>query len=137
MCNERKSVMLNNDLNSCQAPEESATTIWSAFCHLSALTGLLLPFLVPLGSMILAPALIWWIKRNLSTEVRHHSRNAVNFQLSATLLLLAAMALSTTAIGTTPFLLILFTDITLVLIAGVRAYHRLPYNYPLMIHWIK
>jgi len=63
-------------------PEQSRT--WAMFCHLSALAwiplavlGLPLPF-----ASILAPLILWAIRREQSEFIDYHGRESMNFQIS-------------------------------------------------------
>ena len=65
---------------------------WAIACHLSSLLwipltmiGLAIPF-----TNILAPALIWYIKKNDSELVDAHGKESLNFQISMTLYGIAA-----------------------------------------------
>ena len=59
---------------------------WAAWAHLGALCG----YLVPLGHLAL-PLIVGALKR--SVYVRHHAREAFNFQLSVSLAIMAGTAL--------------------------------------------
>ena len=51
---------------------------WCAFIHASALLGVFLHF----PGHILAPLILWLIKRDESPELDAHGKEAVNFQIS-------------------------------------------------------
>ena len=59
---------------------EQSEKIWAIICHLSALVGLLVPF-----GYILAPLLIWSIKKNFGSKFQTEARNVLSFCLSITL----------------------------------------------------
>src|SRR5699024_9637063 len=57
---------------------------WAMWCHLSALSGLVVPF-----GNVLAPLILWQMKRNEMPSVEEHGKESLNFQLSALIYLLA------------------------------------------------
>ena len=59
----------------------------------------LLGFLIP-GMNIVVPLLIWLTKRNESAFLDHHGREALNFQISLTLLAAIWLALKMIIVGT-------------------------------------
>ena len=59
---------------------------WAMWCHLAAIAGLLG---IPFGH-ILGPLVVWGFKRDLGSFVDDQGKEALNFQLSITLYLLAA-----------------------------------------------
>src|SRR6516162_5836973 len=61
-----------------QPPPENQVRLWNMLCHLSALAGLLaIPF-----ANVLAPLIIWQIKKNEFPSVEIHGKASVNFQLT-------------------------------------------------------
>jgi len=101
-------------------------------CHLSALSGYVIPF-----GNILGPLLVWQIKKDQIPSVVAHGKAALNFQLTVLLALIvgaaAAFILSFVCIG---FLLIpvLFAigicGIIFPIIAAVKANEGTEYRYP-------
>lgn len=118
--------------------EKDART-WAMWCHLSALSG----YIVPMGN-ILGPLIIWQLKKDQFQEVDRHGREALNFQLSVLIYLLGggvvAVLLSFFCIG---FLLIPalaavgIAALVLSIIAGVKASEGQFYEYPLNLRLIK
>lgn len=121
--------------------------MWSMLCHLSALSALIG---VPFGNII-GPLLIWQIKKVEIPEMEEHGKEALNFQITATIVFLGlAVAvfisglLSAFVIGL-PFLflfglLLLVVTIgwlVVTIIAAVKANEGELYRYPLTIRMIK
>lgn len=109
-------------------------------CHLSALAGLLgIPF-----ANIIGPLLVWQIKKNEYPSVDYHGKAALNFQITATLAIIAtgvvAIILSFFCIG---YLLlpvpglIAVGDLVFTIIAGIKANDGVDYKYPWSIDFIK
>src|SRR5947207_13127076 len=51
---------------------------WNVLCHASALLG----FFFPWGGHILAPLIVWLVKRGDSPEIDAYGNESINFQLS-------------------------------------------------------
>lgn len=68
--------------------------IWAMFCHLASLAwipltvvGLAIPF-----TNLIAPALIWFLKKEESEMIDQHGKESLNFQISMTIYGLSAFA---------------------------------------------
>jgi uncharacterized Tic20 family protein len=130
---------------------------WAAICHLAAFAGLVIPF-----GNILGPLLIWLFKREESDLVDDQGKEALNFQISISIYLLAISVLTIlfgfifliTVAGGTPetglplgfgmLLLIVLLAAVIVLFAfvavivgAVRAGEGRYYRYPLSIKFIR
>lgn len=60
---------------------EKDVRLWSMLCHLTALTGLLIP---SFGAVV-GPLVVWLVKRNDHPTIDANGKEALNFQLSALL----------------------------------------------------
>lgn len=80
-------------------PDKEERTL-ALMAHLAGYAGLALPF----GS-VLGPALIYWLKRDESAYVEDQAREALNFQITLTLVALVAIPLVFVIVGV-PILLI-------------------------------
>lgn len=101
---------------------------WGIIVHAAAFTG----FIIPSGN-ILAPLLVWAIKKDESQFIDENGKQAVNFQITWTLLLIAAALSIAIGIGIVLFPLLLIAWFILVLIAIFRASGNNVYDYPLTI----
>jgi len=124
---------LNNKSN-----EQTSTSFtkdeknWAMYCHLSGLLGII----VPLGNIV-APLIIWQLKRDELPFVNDQGKEALNFQLSITIYLFVSAILILIIVGL--FLLIaigLFSTI-FAIIAAVNAADGIKYRYPLTLRLIK
>ena len=108
-------------------------------CHLLALCA----FLIPLGNII-GPLVIWLIKKDQMPFVNDQGKESLNFQITATIILTAALCISWILI----FILIGFLLLPLVAIAGlfvfiyavvgaIKASEGIAYRYPFSIKFIK
>ena len=106
--------------------------MWAMFCHLSAFAGLL----VPMVGNIVAPLVIWSVKKDEFPLVDDQGKEAVNFQISMTIYYIGAIVLSVIVIGI-PILIGLFLfDIIITIVAMVKAGEGVAYRYPLCIRFI-
>lgn len=106
--------------------------MWNMLCHISALSG----FLIPFGSVV-GPLLIWQIKKNEIPSTEVHGKAALNFQLTVLIVafgcLILGLLLAVIGIG---FLLILaaaaagFCGMIFAIIAGINANDGKDYKYP-------
>jgi len=124
---------MNN--NSSHIITDSDRTV-ASFAHLSAFTG----FLVPFGNLI-APTVIYFMKREESEFIAEHAREAINFQISMLIAFLAAWVLLFTIIGI-PFALVFMLaipiiNIVCIIIAAIKASDGERYEYPLTLRLLK
>ena len=68
--------------------------MWSTFAHLGFLAGLIIPF----GNVV-APLVIWLVYKDRSSYVEYHSKEALNFQLTVTIAMVASGILVLLLIG--------------------------------------
>jgi uncharacterized protein len=118
---------------------ESEARTWNMLCHLSALSGYVIPF----GNVI-GPLLVWQIKKNEIPSVEEHGKAALNFQLTILIAmftaLFAAFALWIVCIGVLfiPVIIaIAVCGIVFAIIAGIKANNGEPYRYPWRLTLIK
>lgn len=120
------------------APGESDVRMWNMWCHLSALSGLIVPF----GS-VLGPLLIWQLKKNEVPSVEVHGKAALNFQITVLIVVVVgavvAFALSFLCIGWLLFpvvMLIGLAGLVFSVIAGIKANDGIDYEYPFSLKLI-
>ncbi len=106
---------------------------WGMLCHLLTFCGLIG---IPFGN-ILAPLVIWLIKKTESEFVDYNGREALNFQISLTIYAIVTGALCFVFIGFLLIPVILIADIVLTIMATVKANNGELYKYPLTIRLIK
>jgi len=116
-----------------QTPNESQARTWNMLCHLSALSGLIVPFF----GNFLGPLLVWQIKKHEFPSVEAHGKAALNFQLTVLIAGVVvgafAFALSFLCVG---FLLIpgvvviVLCGLMFPVIAGIKANDGKDYQYP-------
>ena len=109
--------------------------MWAMFCHLGGLAGLV-PIVPAFGSII-APLVIWQVKKNEFPFVDEQGKEAVNFQISMLLYAIICIPLCFICIGVFLLAAVGIVDIVFLLIAAVKANNGERYRYPLSIRFIK
>jgi len=107
--------------------------MWAMFCHLA---GLALFLQIPLANII-APLIVWQIKKEDSPFIDEQGKEAVNFQISMTLYVFISFILLVACIGFVLLPLVIILDVVFLLIAAVKANDGFHYRYPLSIRFIK
>lgn len=111
---------------------DSESRKWGMFCHLSSFVGFILPF----GSII-APLIVWQMKKDVSLFVDEQGKEAVNFQISMGILMLISFVLVFLLIGFLFLGILAVMEIVCVIIAGIQANEGKSYRYPLTFRFIK
>ncbi|UZD95249.1 DUF4870 domain-containing protein [Pseudomonas corrugata] len=105
---------------------------WAMFCHLSALSGLVIPF----GTLI-GPLVLWQIKRESDPFIDAQGKEALNFQITVAIASLISFLLMIVVIGFFLFGLIAIGALVLTIIGGIKANEGQPYRYPFIWRLIK
>lgn len=111
---------------------------FALFVHLSALLG----FFIPFGNII-APLVMWQIKKNESAFIDDQGKEAVNFNLTLLIIGLALVLLTLITFGlgallTVPLGLALCVAwLVLAILAGIKANEGVAYRYPYILRLIK
>jgi len=106
---------------------------WATICHLSALVGLM-------GNgvgFLLAPLIVWLIKRDEHPFIDAQGKDAVNFQLTMFLALLVGAILALVLIGFVVMLVAGVLMTVLPIVAAVKSNRGESYSYPLTIRFIR
>jgi hypothetical protein len=104
---------------------------YAMFCHFSAFLGLLLPF----GSII-GPLVLWQIKKDESSFIDYHGKEALNFNITMAIVTLMCVLLMLVFIGFVLIFIAMMVWLVLIIIAGVKANDGLYYRYPFCIRII-
>lgn len=107
---------------------------WVLLSHLSAFGG----FIFPLGN-ILGPLLIWLLKKEKSSAVEAHAREALNFQISISIsiYILISSVLIIVGIGLVLVPILVVVQVVLIILAALAADRGEFYTYPITIRFIK
>ena len=103
--------------------------------HLLPLLGFLFP-----GMSILVPLLIWLFKRDKSSYIEHHAREALNFQITIALVVAIWIALKLMLVGLLllPLVPIIIIIVLILMIrAALKASDGEYYLYPFSLRLVK
>ena len=105
---------------------------WAMLSHFSALC----MFIFPFGN-ILAPLIIWLIKKDEMPFVEDQAKEVLNFQISMTIYIIGSIILIIVLIGI-PILIVLgIFNVIITIIAGIKANDGKSYRYPINLKLIK
>jgi uncharacterized Tic20 family protein len=105
---------------------------YAMLCHLATFSG----FVIPLGNII-GPLVVWKYKRSESPFIDRHGKEALNFQITLTLYLIASAVLIIVVIGIPLLIVGGLVGMMFTAIAALRASHGSEYRYPLTFRFVK
>ena len=105
--------------------------LWAMLCHISAFAGFLMPF-----GNIIAPLIIWLIKKDEYPLVSDQGKEAINFQITLTIYLFASAILIILVIGIPLLIGLVFFGFIVTVIAAIKASEGERYRYPMTIRFI-
>ncbi|MFT7670874.1 MAG: putative Tic20 family protein [Planctomycetota bacterium] len=111
---------------------DSASTNWALAAHLSGL----LAYVTGLGG-ILAPMVIWLIKKDEDEFVGRHALEAVNFQITVFIACVVSIPLIFVIIGIPMILLVALFQVVFSIIAALTAAQGSEYRYPWTLRLVK
>ena len=105
---------------------------WAMLCHFSSLC----MFIFPFGN-ILAPLIIWLIKKDEMPFVEDQAKEVLNFQISMTIYFIGSIILIIILIGIPILIGLGIFNIIITIIAGIKANDGKSYRYPINLKLIK
>jgi len=105
---------------------------WGMLAHLSALVGYLI---IPFGNIV-APLIIWLIKKDESQFIADQAKESLNFQISLMIYAVVAGVLVLVIIGIFLLIALYIVGIVLTLVGTVKANNGEMYRYPFTIRLI-
>jgi uncharacterized Tic20 family protein len=105
---------------------------WGMLAHLTAFSG----FLIPLGSVI-APLVVWLVKRDQSEFVADQGKEALNFNISVLLAGVVCGILVWIFIGILLGVALFIFWLAMTIIAGIKASEGIRYRYPITLRLVK
>lgn len=105
--------------------------MWAMLCHLVALAG----FVIPFGNII-APLIIWILKKEEYPLVDDQGKESLNFQISITIYLIVGIILIFVAIGIVVLPIIALFSLIMLIVASIKANDGEKYRYPFTIRLI-
>lgn len=106
--------------------------MWGMLCHLSALSG----FIIPFGNII-GPLIVYSMKKDEYSFVADQGKESLNFQISVLVYLAISLVTIVLLIGIMFLLQIPLISLILTVLAAVRANDGEYYRYPFCIRFIK
>jgi hypothetical protein len=106
--------------------------MWAMLCHLSALSG----FIIPFGSLI-GPLVVWQIKKNQYPIVDDQGKEALNFQITITLAAIVSAILIVVLVGIALIIAVGIASLVFTIIAAIKANNGETYRYPFCLRLIK
>lgn len=112
---------------------------WGMIAHLSALIG----FVIPFGN-ILGPLVVWLVKKDTMPFVDDQGKEALNFNITIAIVILALMIVGTVLlvilVGFLFYMvagLLGLAALVFMVIAGIKANEGVAYRYPYIFRLIK
>ena len=105
---------------------------WAMFCHFAAFLGLIFPF-----GNLLGPLIIWQLKKETDPFIDAQGKEALNFQITVALAMVACFFLMLLIIGFALIGLVGVGALVLTIIAGIKANEGVAYRYPFTWRLIK
>jgi uncharacterized protein len=105
---------------------------WAMLAHLSALVGY---SIVPFGNIV-APLVVWLIKKDQSWFIDDQAKESINFQISMVIYTLISIPLVLLLIGIVLLLILYVFGIVMVIIAAIKANDGVQYRYPVTIRFV-
>ena len=105
---------------------------WALICHLSALSGYVIPF----GNLIV-PIIIWSMKKDEMPMVDEHGKEVINFQLSMMIWMIISGILILVLIGIPLLIMLAILQVVFIIIGAIKADSGQLYKYPMTIQFIK
>ena len=105
---------------------------WAMFCHFAAFLGLIFPF-----GNLLGPLIIWQLKKETDPFIDAQGKEALNFQITVALAMVACFFLMLLIIGFALIGLVGIGALVLTIIAGIKANDGVAYRYPFTWRLIK
>jgi hypothetical protein len=107
--------------------------MWAMLCHLSAMS---VYIGIPFGN-ILGPLVVWLLKRDESSFVDEHGKEAINFHISMSIYVFFASILCVILIGIPILFALIISSFVFMVIAAVRANDGNAYQYPMTMRFFR
>ncbi|MFH1754078.1 MAG: DUF4870 domain-containing protein [Candidatus Latescibacterota bacterium] len=123
--------MNQNNVESGGIPREARK--WAMICHMIALVGLLgngIGFLI-------APLIVWLLKREDHPFVDQQGKEAVNFQITMFIVLFLSLILALVVVGFVFMIIVAFIMTIFPILGAIKANAGIDYKYPFTIRFLK
>jgi uncharacterized Tic20 family protein len=136
-----------NDIDPASATAASSISAeerqWAMFAHLSALAGGLLTSAVGGWGFFLGPLVIWLMKKETMPFVADQAKEALNFNITVSAIMLVMMVLGFVTLGigfllAAPVMFIVgIAALVFIVIAAIKANEGVAYRYPFTVRLVK
>lgn len=121
------------NLESAGEPVSKEERTWAMVAHLSTLLGyLLIPF-----ANVIAPLVIWLIKKDTMPFAADQAKESLNFQITVTIALIVGAILIVFCVGWFLVVPAALAGIIYAVIAAIKANDGIRYRYPFSIRLVK
>ena len=116
---------------------------WAMFAHLSALLGGLLTSAVGGWGFFLGPLVIWLMKKETMPFVADQAKEALNFNITVSVVMFVLMVLGFLTLGIGflllgPLMLLIgIAALVFIVIAAIKANEGVAYRYPMTVRLVK
>ncbi len=108
--------------------------MWAMFCHLSTLAGYVI--IVP-GINVIAPLIVWMIKKEEYPLVNDQGKEAINFQINILIYVIVSALLICATVGFFLLPVVVIYSLVMTIIAALKANQGEYYRYPLTIRFLR
>ena len=105
---------------------------WGMFAHLSALSGVVIPF-----GNIIGPLVVWQVKKDTLPYAADQGKEALNFNITMLIAAFIGFLLTFILIGLVLLPLIGIAWLVFTILAGIKANEGVAYRYPYALRLIK
>ncbi|HOU65697.1 MAG TPA: DUF4870 domain-containing protein [Thermomonas sp.] len=105
---------------------------WGMFAHLSALSGVVIPF-----GNIIGPLVVWQVKKDTLPFAADQGKEALNFNITMLIAAFIGFLLTFILIGLVLLPLIGIAWLVFTILAGIKANEGVAYRYPYALRLIK
>ena len=113
-------------------PPNSEQNTWAMFCHLSSLSGYIIPF-----GNILGPLVVWLMKKETMPLVDDQGKESMNFQITVAIAAIVCIPLIFVCVGIFLLIAVGILDLVFTIIAAIQASKGTAYRYPFALRLIK
>ena len=128
---------MDNSENYSQSPIDGGidkdAKMWAMFCHLAGLAGYIIPTLF---MCIIAPLIMWQIKKEDNPFIDENGKEAVNFQISILIYTVACFPFVLVVIGIPMIMAVGIFNVICIIMAAMKANNGEHYRYPITIRFI-
>ena len=115
-----------------QADHDKNARNLAVLCHLFGLLGLIIP-----PGNVIGPLLIWLLKKEEHPFIEEQGREALNFQITFTIAMMASVFLALVYVGLFLLAILGTVDLILIIMASSAASRGENYRYPFSIKFLQ